>query len=101
MEIGCVAVYCNWHFEFYILKCKKFLIELLDELENFKPKKFYTSKYHTKLTPLTVLFSLKDAHTNYIDRILCHWEWSNWQKETRTANNYLEKFLASLEALSI
>ena len=27
-----------------ILKCKKFLINFLDELGNFKQKKFYTSK---------------------------------------------------------
>ena len=35
---GCV------HFEFYILKCKFFLIDFLDKLGNFKQKKFYTSK---------------------------------------------------------
>ena len=28
-----------WHFEFYILKCKNFLISFLDELGNFKQKK--------------------------------------------------------------
>ena len=39
---GCVAV--PWHFEFYILKCKKFLIDFLDELGNLKRKKIYTSK---------------------------------------------------------
>ena len=35
---GCVAL--PWHFEFYILKCKIFLINFLDELGNFKQKKF-------------------------------------------------------------
>ena len=40
-NIGCVAL--PWHFEFYILKCKNFLIDFLDELDNFKPKKYYTS----------------------------------------------------------
>ena len=44
---GCVAL--PWHFEFYILKCKNLkckisLIDFLDELGNFKQKKFYTSK---------------------------------------------------------
>ena len=41
-NIGCVAL--PWHFEFYILKCKIFLINFLDELGNFKQKNFYTSK---------------------------------------------------------
>ena len=41
-DIGCVAL--PWHFEFYILKCKIFFIDFLDELGNFKQKKFYTSK---------------------------------------------------------
>ena len=41
-NIGCVAL--PWHFEFYILKCKIFLINFLDELGNFEQKKFYTSK---------------------------------------------------------
>ena len=41
-DFGCVAL--PWHFEFYILKCKKnfckiFLIDFLDELGNFKHKK--------------------------------------------------------------
>ena len=37
MEIGRVAVL--WHFEFYISKCKNFLIGFQDELGNFKQKK--------------------------------------------------------------
>ena len=37
-DIGCVAL--PWHFEFYILKCKIFLINFLDELGNFKQKNF-------------------------------------------------------------
>ena len=37
MDNGCVAV--PWHFEFYISKCKNFLIDFLDELGNFKQKK--------------------------------------------------------------
>ena len=41
-SFGCVAL--PWHFEFYILKCKIFLINFLDELGNFKQKNFYTSK---------------------------------------------------------
>jgi len=40
--IGCVVV--PWHFKFYILKCKNFLIDFLDEIGNFKQKIFYTSK---------------------------------------------------------
>ena len=40
--IGCVALL--WHFEFYILKCKIFLINFLDELGNLKQKEIYTSK---------------------------------------------------------
>ena len=43
---GCVAL--PWHFEFYILKCKNFLIDFLDELDNFKQKKIYTSKCKIK-----------------------------------------------------
>ena len=39
---GCV------HFEFYILKCKFFLIDFLDELGNFKQKKIYTAKCSNK-----------------------------------------------------
>ena len=35
---GCVAL--PWHFKFYILKCKIFLINFLDELDNFKQKIF-------------------------------------------------------------
>ena len=35
---GCVAL--PWHFEFYILKCKIFLINFLYELGNFKQKNF-------------------------------------------------------------
>ena len=34
--LGCVAV--TWHFEFYIQKCKKILIDFLDELGHFKQK---------------------------------------------------------------
>ena len=33
---GCVVL--PWHFKFYILKCKNFLIGFLDELDNFKQK---------------------------------------------------------------
>ena len=40
--IGCVDVL--WHFEFYILKCKNYMIDFLDELGNFKQKIFYTLK---------------------------------------------------------
>ena len=40
-KLGCVAI--PWLFEFYILKCKNFLIDFLDEFGNFKPKNFYTS----------------------------------------------------------
>ena len=32
-----------WHFEFYILKCKNFLIDFLDELGNLKQKNFTTT----------------------------------------------------------
>ena len=40
IDKGCVVV--PRHFEFYILKCKNFLIDFLDELGNFKQKKNFT-----------------------------------------------------------
>ena len=44
-----------------ILKCRNFLIDFLDELGNFKQKKFYTSKYkfflHFKATDHIFPFS--------------------------------------------
>ena len=42
--LGCVAV--PWHFEFYIQKCKKILIDFLDELGNFKQKKNHTFDFY-------------------------------------------------------
>ena len=56
---GCVAL--PWHFEFYILKCKIFLINFLYELGNFKQKKFYTSTckfIHSSIYYFEFLFSL-------------------------------------------
>ena len=41
IDKGCVVV--PRHFEFYILKCKNFSIDFLNELGNFKQKN-YTSK---------------------------------------------------------
>ena len=38
------ALWPKNHFKFYILKCKNFLIDFLDELGNFKQKTFYTLK---------------------------------------------------------
>ena len=48
LDLGCVVV--PWHFEFYISKCKNFLIDFLDELGNFKQKNFYNSKYNFFIT---------------------------------------------------
>ena len=42
-KLGCVAI--PWLFEFYILKCKNFLIDFLDEFGNFKPKIFFFTFY--------------------------------------------------------
>ena len=55
--IGCVAL--PWHFEFYILKCKIFLINFLDELGNFKQKNFTLQNvnflHFTTTYPFTIL----------------------------------------------
>ena len=45
IDKGCVVV--PSHFEFYILKCKNFSIEFLNELDNFKQKNF--SKFYGKV----------------------------------------------------
>ena len=57
----CILTFRILHFELYnILKCKKFLIGFLDELGNFKQKKFYTSKctdflHFTATGPIAVM----------------------------------------------
>ena len=62
-DIGCVAL--PWHFEFYILKCKIFLINFLDELDNFKQKIFYTKwKMKTHELSFTYKFYFNPSSNN-------------------------------------
>ena len=63
MDKGCSAV--PWHFEFYILKCKIFLINFLDELDNFKQKIFYTKwKMKTHELSFTYKFYFNPSSNN-------------------------------------
>ena len=63
LNYGCVAL--PWHFECYILKCKTFLINFLDELGNFKQKKFYTSKCKFFYILKTKTLDLHEPTTNH------------------------------------